>query len=109
MSVAVKELELTWKANLEALKLIQPYLIELLEQRAEDLGLASWTVSYKGPYVELRDVDGKLRFVENTGLCYNCINENVEGKSAIVLGLGLGEHFLTTFDSMDENIRFICC
>ena len=39
MSVAVKELELTWKANLEALKLIQPYLIELLEQRAEDLGL----------------------------------------------------------------------
>ena len=27
----------------------------------------------------------------------------------LVLGLGLGEHFLTTFDSMDENIRFICC
>jgi len=71
MSVATKEMELTWKANLKALEITQPYLIELLERAAASLGFASWTVSYKGPYVELRDGEGKLCFIENAGLRYN--------------------------------------
>ena len=109
MSVATKEMELTWKANLKALEITQPYLIELLERAAASLGFASWTVSYKGPYVELRDGEGKLCFIENAGLRYNCVNENPEGKSAIVLGLGLGNHFLNTFAERGENLRIICC
>lgn len=109
MSVAAKEMALTRKTNLDALKSIQPYLMELLEQIAEDLCFDRWTVQYKGPYVELRDGEDKLRFVENTNLCYNCISKNQESKSAIVLGLGLGSHFLNTFAESAENLRIICC
>lgn len=109
MSVAAKEMELTRKSNLDALKSTQPYLIELLEQRAMDMCLDRWSVKYKGPYVELRDGENKLRFVENVGLSYSCISENPESKSAIVLGLGLGSHFLNTFAERAENLRIICC
>lgn len=109
MSVAMKDFELTQNANFEALRAVQPYLAEFLEQKAKDLGFASWTANYKGPYVELRDGEGKLRFVENVGLGYSCISGNPDCKSAIVLGLGLGNHFLNTFTEKDENLRIICC
>jgi len=109
MSVAMKDFELTQNANFEALRAVQPYLAGFLEQKAKDLGFASWTANYKGPYVELRDGEGKLRFVENVGLSYSCISGNPDCKSAIVLGLGLGIHFLNTFTEKDENLRIICC
>ena len=105
----MKDFELTQNANFEALRAVQPYLAEFLEQKAKDLGFASWTANYKGPYVELRDGEGKLRFVENVGLGYSCISGNPDCKSAIVLGLGLGNHFLNTFTEKDENLRIICC